>query len=289
MSGFGRRSATTKLDEKTEKITIDEIPIPRRRAIATGEGVPSNSSASADRNDLEFNSVRVKMTAPSRYLMVTSMNQVDCGLNKQNESEEAYFICLRHQQTSTCIGKRLPMLTKHTLCKQSIWSSLIANSLWFFLSALSNQPGDAGAPMLTFNSPSERLLVTAIATPLILNASAIDCGPDKSTRFVLVKPHLDWIRNRTEGPLCASEGKPSRSNLFGHVFVIMLSSLVLLVVFIMFLRETRRRSLRSSTPERHLMLGDRPLTSTLNETQNEPPNSNGANSSSAATLLNERV
>ena len=120
VSGVGRRSATTKLDEKTEKITIDEIPIPRRRAIATGEGVPSNSSASADRNDLEFNSVRVKMTAPSRYLMVTSMNQVDCGLNKQNESEEAYFICLRHQQTSTCIGKRLPMLTKHTLCKQSI-------------------------------------------------------------------------------------------------------------------------------------------------------------------------
>lgn len=121
VSGFGQRSATSKMDEKIETISSEDIPTPRRRWMITRhrpiEDLESNYSISTN-NGPPFDVVQMKMTAPSRYLTAASMNQVNCDVNKPDgtEGNEMNFICLKDPQTSTCIGKSLVYLCLTYCC-----------------------------------------------------------------------------------------------------------------------------------------------------------------------------
>lgn len=87
--------------------------------------------------------------------------------------------------------------------------------------------------MLTLkkSKTDERLFVAAIATPPISNTPTTKCVPSQNTHYVLMQPHLNWIRNQTGSQLCPSEDKQKPSKI-GQLFVLTLSSLVLSILLV---------------------------------------------------------
>lgn len=99
VSGFGKTNETAELVEKIDRFPKSDLMM----AIIAGHA-PINFpivqyAARADRDDLEFDTIKVKMRAISRYLTATTLKQVACNPDKQNED----IICLG--QISACSGE----------------------------------------------------------------------------------------------------------------------------------------------------------------------------------------
>ena len=216
MAGFGRTSATAELDELVEKIPQMISANDRSSIDLSTRDIPD------DPNDLDM--IKVKMQAVSRYLTTANLDQVAC--NSDWQPKDKRLICLG--RTSACEGKDFP-------CRP------LLHFIEPFLCT-----GDAGAPMLTLeeNQSDARLFVAAIVTSTS-NASSVNCGPDQTTRFLLVQPHLKWIRSQTKGQLCSRVDKSNGSWIHGLAFVIRYTSLVGLIILALLILVRRRRRMQA--------------------------------------------